>query len=171
MNKYELLLVLPGTLNEQESAARAAEIETLVKGFSQDVELHNLGKNRLAYPIKQIRYGYFYTVVFSSDTKQIVELQAKLSLLRDVLRAMVSHFNTNLTAAQKISYHTDASGVTTMIEREEDHAKQPVVAATQPTPLADVPERKKEKKEEVFSLEDINKKLDDIMGGDVAGGI
>lgn len=170
MNKYELLLVLPGTLNEQESAVRSAEVETLVKNYGQDVELHNLGKNRLAYPIKQIRYGYFYTMVFNSDSKPVVELQAKLSLARDLLRAMISHFNTNLTAAQKISYHTDASGVTTMIEREEAQAQQPVALGRQ-TPLADVPERKKEKKEEVFSLDAINKKLDDIMGGDVTGGI
>ncbi len=93
MKKYELLLVLPGTLDEMEAKTRSNEVIDLVKEFSQDVEIDEMGKNRLAYPIKHIRYGYFYTIVFSAETDGLKKLQDKLALQRDLLRSIISIFN------------------------------------------------------------------------------
>jgi ribosomal protein S6 len=79
MHKYELLLILPGTLDEREAEQKLNDVVTVVKEFSKHVEPSTLGKNRLAYPVKQIRYGYFYTIIFEAETKQVTALQAKLS--------------------------------------------------------------------------------------------
>ena len=119
MKKYELLLVLPGTLDEKEAGKQVQEIKEAVSAASQDVELNNLGKVRLAYPIKQIRYGYYYTLVFNAEPVAVKMIAEKLRLRADVLRSMISHFNTNLTAAKKIVYSTNEVGVTTMMEKEE----------------------------------------------------
>jgi small subunit ribosomal protein S6 len=153
MLKYELLLILPGTLDDTQVSDRSEEIAKIVKEVGSDVELHTMGKNRLAYPIKQIRYGYFSTITFSAEAKDVRILEEKLRLHREVLRFLISHFNTNLTAQQKIAYTTDASGITRMVEKAEE-----VV------PVA-------EKKAEKINIEEINKKLDDLMGGDVASGV
>ena len=102
MNKYELLLVLPGTLDEKEAGKLVEEIKTSVSANSQDVELNNLGKVRLAYPIKQIRYGYYYTLVFNAEPAAVKIISDKLRLRADVLRSMISHFNTNVTAATRL---------------------------------------------------------------------
>ena len=158
MSKYELLLVLPGTLDEKEVAQKAEEIVNVVKEFATDTELHTMGKNRLAFPIKQIRYGYFHTVTFSAEPNQVKALEDKLRLNRDVLRFMISHFRTNLTAQQKIAYTTDASGITRMVERENT----PVTVPGATPGLA--PAEKAEK----LDIEEINKKLDDLLGGDVS---
>src|SRR3989344_76540 len=153
MKKYELLLVLPGTLDEKEAEKQVQEIKASVSANSQDVELNNLGKVRLAYPIKQIRYGYYYTLVFNAEAADVKVISEKLRLRADVLRSMISHFNTNVTAAKKIVYSTNEVGVTTMMgkkgEREEPvkiMEKQPVVA-----PAAKV------------DLEAINEKLNEIL--------
>ena len=90
--KYELLLVLPGTLDENAAAVRCEEIVSLVKESASDVEMNVLGKSRLAYPVKQIRYGYFYTIVFSAETDGLKVIKTKLELMRDLLRAMLSVF-------------------------------------------------------------------------------
>lgn len=158
MNKYELLLILPGTLDEKQSENLAGEIVSLIKENGSDVELHTMGKNRLAYPIKQIRYGYFYTVTFSAEPEKARDLENKLRLHREVLRFLISHFNTNLTAQQKIAYTTDGTGITRMVEREE---------------LVSTPahEEKKTEKAEKLDIEEINKKLDDLMGGEVVTGV
>ena len=115
MKKYELLLVLPGTLDEKEAEKQVQEIKASVSANSQDVELNNLGKVRLAYPIKQIRYGYYYTLVFNAEPEAVKTISEKLRLRTDVLRSMISHFNTNVTAAKKIVYNTNEVGVTTMM--------------------------------------------------------
>jgi small subunit ribosomal protein S6 len=153
MLKYELLLILPGTLDDTQVSDRSEEIAKIVKEVGSDVELHTMGKNRLAYPIKQIRYGYFSTITFSAEAKDVRILEEKLRLHREVLRFLISHFNTNLTAQQKIAYTTDASGITRMVEKAEEAV-----------PVA-------EKKAEKINIEEINKKLDDLMGGDVASGV
>jgi len=152
MKKYELLLVLPGTLDEKEAEKQVQEIKASVSANSQDVELNNLGKVRLAYPIKQIRYGYYYTLVFNAEAADVKVISEKLRLRADVLRSMISHFNTNVTAAKKIVYSTNEVGVTTMMEKGEREEpvkimeKQPVVA-----PAAKV------------DLEAINEKLNEIL--------
>lgn len=152
MKKYELLLVLPGTLDDKEAETRAQEILAMVKENSTSNEFNVLGKNRLAYPVKQIRYGYFYTIVFEAETAQLKIVQEKLGLMRDLLRAEISIFNTNLTTTQKINYTTNSIGVTTMAPEE------PVV-------------KKEEVKDEDLSLKDINKKLDEILDGSIISGV
>lgn len=125
MKKYELLLVLPGTLDEKEVAKQVQEIKDSVSASSQDLELNNLGKVRLAYPIKQIRYGYYYTMVFNAEPAAVKVISDKLKLRADVLRSMISYFNINVTAAKKITYNTNEVGVTTMMEKESDSAMVP----------------------------------------------
>jgi ribosomal protein S6 len=124
MKKYELLLVLPGTLDEKEAEKKSQEIKDFVGIHSQDVELNNLGKVRLSYPIKQIRYGYYYTLIFNAESAMVKIISDKLKLRADVLRGMISHFNTNITAAKKIAYSTNEVGVTTMMEKESDREEK-----------------------------------------------
>lgn len=179
MKKYELLLVLPGTLDDKESESKANEILALVKENSTAAEIHLLGKNRLAYPIRQIRYGYFYTIVFDAEPNGLKTIQGKVTLLRDPLRTMISHFNTTLTAAQKIVYSTDEAGVTTMREKERFNV-MPTVAPLAPVAAVVFPElvavsapakSNAERKIDDLNIDEINKKLDDLMKGDVIPGV
>jgi len=116
MKKYELLVTLPGTLDDKEAEQHIQDILAMVKANGQEAELNNLGKIRLSYPIKQIRYGYYYTIVFQAEAAGIRAIEDKLRLRTDVLRGMITYFNTNLTAAKKIVYSTNEVGVTTMRE-------------------------------------------------------
>ncbi|KKW33895.1 MAG: 30S ribosomal protein S6 [Parcubacteria group bacterium GW2011_GWA2_53_21] len=161
MHTYELLFILPGTLDDKEVAARSEEVVSLVKEFGSDVELQPIGKNRLAYPIKQIRYGYFFIVVFKAPAPAVKKLEDRLALMRDLLRAMITHFNTGLTATQKIAYSTDSSGVTTMTEKSAEWSEQkaPLVAEAEAVAAAKSPDKE-------LNIEEISKKLDDLISGD-----
>lgn len=157
MKKYELLLVLPGTLDENEAVSRSNEVLSVVKEKDESAEITSLGKTRLAYPIKQIRYGYFYTVVFSAEVEVLKDLQTKIGLMRDLLRAMFTEYNEKFSASQKISYATNDTGVTTasIEEDEQDQTEDKVV----------------KKPEEKVSMQEIDKKLDEILSGDVIPGV
>lgn len=154
MRKYELLLTLPGTLDENEASARANEIVNMVKEYDANAELHALGKIRLAYPIKQIRYGYFYTIVLAAEPAQVNALQKKLEVNREVLRYMVSHYNTSLTTTQKIVYNTNEMGVATMREKAEP-----------------VKIERKISQGKALDLAEIDKKLDEILDNGIIGGV
>ncbi len=160
MKKYELLLVLPGTLDEKEAEKQVQEIKASVGANSQDLELNNLGKVRLAYPIKQIRYGYYYTLVFNAEADAVKVISDKLRLRADVLRSMISHFNTNVTAAKKIVYSTNEVGVTTMMEKEAGSVKEEKVRSEVPSaPAAKV------------DLKAIDEKLNEILDNNIIPGV
>lgn len=175
MQKYELLLILPGTLDDKEVEARSQEIVNIVKEHATGVTIETMGKNRLAYPIKQIRYGYYYAIAFQAEATEVKILERKLSLIRDVLRALISHFNVELSAAQKLAYTQPG---TIVIEKEE---KEPVVATGEvqqkvaafldDKAVEAVPESKVARKVDKLDLDQINKKLDDLMSGDVIPGV
>ena len=148
MKKYELLLALPGTLDEKEAKKRSEEVFGLVKEFDAEAVLTTLGKTRLAYPIKQIRYGYFYTIVFGVEPDALKNLQTKLGLARDLLRAVISEYNEKFTNSQKISYTTNTLGVTMVGEAAAEEIKSMVESETA-EPL----------KEEILDLRDAIEKF------------
>lgn len=156
MKKYELMVTLPGTLDEKEAEKRIQEVVQLVKEHAEGVELSTLGKNRLAYPIKQIRYGYFYIIPFSVETEQLRVLQQKLALSRELLRAQISYFKNELSPNQKAAYSTGSLGVTMMNDREntnEERVASPVF----------VPQNTPPKEEKKVDMDEIKKKLDQIL--------
>ena len=175
MNKYELLVVLPGTLDDKQTEARANEVLKMVKDVAPDAELVTIGKNRLAYPIKQIRYGYFYTVTFTAEPKNAKLLEEKLRLERDMLRFLLTHFNTHITAQQKIAYSTDTASVVPMVERS---AMSPDKIGVAVDGLLGEEEKDSKKAKSVnarpvekLDMQEITKKLDDLMSGDVIPGV
>jgi ribosomal protein S6 len=166
MQKYELLLILPGTLDEKEAEKKSQEIVEIVKQYGKDAALTVLGKNRLAYPVKQIRYGYFYTVVFEAEKEQVKPLQEKLVLMREVLRAMITHFKSELSANQKIAYSSEANGAVAMMEKtaameepEPVREEKPVMKAERPV-ASTAPEAVAPKEEKKMDMAEITKKLD-----------
>lgn len=171
MQKYELLLILPGTLDDKEVEARSQEIIGMVKEHAEDIAVESMGKNRLAYPIKQIRYGYYFAITFKAGAKEVKALENKLNLLRDVLRAIISHFNVQISAQQKLAY-TQPQTVEAKEVIEVEVASAPKTVVTMEEKAAQAPESKVAKKaDKQLDMDQINKKLDDLMAGDVISGV
>lgn len=172
MRKYELFLVLPGTLDENQAASRSKEVLEMVKEKDSKAELDDIGKNRLAYPIKQIRYGYFYTITFECEPQDMLALQNKLGLQRDLLRAIISLFNAKVDINKKLTYNSSEVGNNNnsavaeteeaVEEKEEEKVEKPVKK---------VEKTEKVKSTKKVNLEDINKKLDEILDEDITSGV
>ena len=165
MNKYELLLVLPGTFDEKEVENEANKVLVVVNEMSTNATANKLGKNRLAYPIKQIRYGYFYTVVFEAEADKIKVLKNKLDLDKNILRSVITRYNEKMANAQKIAYFS--------VENKEEQDEEAVEEKKVFEPVKKEEIVKEETKEEVkiddvkpMDLKDIDKKLDEILADD-----
>ncbi len=88
---YEMLCIFPGTVAETEISAQAEAVkETVVAAGAAEIALHDMGKTRLAYPIKHIRYGYFFIIRFALETEHMAELSRKLKLNTDLLRHVLT---------------------------------------------------------------------------------
>jgi len=169
MKKYELLVVLPGTLDEKEAEAKVGEVSSTVKEFGEVAETRSLGKSRLAYPIKQVRYGYFYLIIFSAESEKLGAIQDKLNLMRDLLRGIINKFSEKTSTTQKISYYGEY--VDRSVPAQGRGRPESVVEIAEPAKVEEASvEAPKEVVKQVPSapldLKDIDKKLDEILADD-----
>jgi len=166
MKKYELLLTLPGTLDDNEVEQEVQKAVEVIKEYSDNPKVKSLGKIRLAYPIKQIRYGYFYTVVFETDGEGTKAINKKLRLNKNLLRAILNSYNPKVDIKKNLVV---ASSTTTKAEIKEKVSLNDVIEEKKPAELKDSKEKEVKPAEEVTSsktkinLEDIDKKLDEIL--------
>lgn len=171
MQKYELLAIFPGTLTEDEVVVGAQSVKELMeKQGGMDIQVENLGKSRLAYPMKHIRYGYFRMYYFSAEPTAVQLLQVKLDLSHLMLRAIVRVYNPK-SEVKKISQIMSDIAISSAIE-EAREARKDTASTTHETiqtfsrfPKAEAP--MEEKITASVPLEDIDKKLDELLESDL----
>lgn len=90
MKHYEMLCVLPGTLSEDEIAPMVQGISQVLGNYhAQNMSLEDMGKSRLAYPIKLIRYGYFQLFRFDLESTYLEKMEKSVRLVGGFLRVIV----------------------------------------------------------------------------------
>lgn len=184
MQNYELLFILPGTLSDQETAPTVEKVKGIIeKNNGKEYSLEVMDKKRLAYPIKQIRYGYFYLAFFKAEPKDSEQMQKELRLMPELLRALAQKHDPKQTMrkidfgervepfygerVEPTDYNAPAPAVEPRLapQPEAGHpmAEAPTEQAAVQTPVS-APVKKAEKK---ISLDEIDKKLDEILDIDL----
>ncbi|OGH64345.1 MAG: 30S ribosomal protein S6 [Candidatus Magasanikbacteria bacterium RIFCSPHIGHO2_01_FULL_41_23] len=162
MPNYEILVVLPGTLTEAEAVPIGETVkETIGRLGVATVVLYDMGKSRLAYPIKHIRYGYFYIVQFSAEANQVQDIERKVRLINNILRLVLRVNNsTNSTLDISKLTLTPLANVVSLDETpgpvREMRREAPIKPKTE-TISAALP----------VSMEEIEEKLDQILEKDL----
>lgn len=79
MPRYELMYILSSAVSDDQVPQTNEQIAKFVADFGgTDVQVSDLGKKKLAYPIKRTRNGYYIVVDFTMPTEKINELDAKI---------------------------------------------------------------------------------------------
>jgi small subunit ribosomal protein S6 len=87
---YELMYILPGSLELEQVPAHKAAVAEMVKaaGATITVEL-DMERRRLAYKMGQESYGYYHVMQFDAEASAIKPLDAKIRLENAVMRFMI----------------------------------------------------------------------------------
>ena len=169
MKHYELLCVLPGTLAEDEITPVIKQVESIiVENGGKSITIEDRGKIRLAHPIKHIRYGYFQVVQFEGEPESIAKINAKLGLIAELLRALITIFNPELRAEKnKRLKEMDAQEIPAGTTKQEDKTEQKEVVTKKE--LKPKPKAKKKNSENATdapsneTMEKIEEKLDKVI--------
>lgn len=87
MQMYELVVVLPGNLTEDEATTKFTELGTaLTQHGAESLTSNTLGKHRLAYEVKSARFGWFAQLMFTMETTHAREVQLLLERHTGLLR-------------------------------------------------------------------------------------
>ena len=83
---YELMYVLPGSLELEQVPAAKAHVAAFLNGVSATVTSEfDMERRRLAYKIGQESYGYYHIVQFDAPAPAVRDLDTKLRLDNEVL--------------------------------------------------------------------------------------
>ena len=91
MNKYELVVVLNATIEDDERSAAMERVSGYITRFGGTVSnVDDWGKKKLAYEIRKESEGYFYFIKVDAVPEMAVELEKEMRLRNEtVLRYLI----------------------------------------------------------------------------------
>lgn len=145
--QYELLYIIPAKYTEAEVKSIMDKIKGIVENGQGVVsEMHNLGKRRLAYSVKHVRFGNYVLMRFSAEAAALAKINDTLRLTSEVLRHLITLANPHLKQ------------IPSFAEEEPRRAAEPEERAKPPAPAVPA---------EPVNVEELDKKLDAILNEDV----
>ena len=162
MPQYELMYLLGSQIADTEVPAVTAQILKFVEDFGgSNIQETQLGKKKLAYPIKKTRNGHYVVVTFSMDGQKVNDLDAKIrtqenSVIRYLLVNLDEHLKRtekDKVAQAKLSKRQlegQAAGITEVPVRKEK-------AQAAAEPLVEINQEDLDKKIEAALSEDLTK--------------
>lgn len=91
MAKYEIVLIVNGSLTEEQANAKADELAALIKS-EPEFMVKNWGLKDLAYQIKGQKTGYYYIYNFSTTDNKTIDEFRRLSLIdTSILRHFIKN--------------------------------------------------------------------------------
>ncbi len=161
-----MLCVLPGTLAENEVAPMVAQIQEQLKAQgAEETTILDLGKSRLAYPVKHIRYGYFELFTFNLESVKVQVLERNVRLLGGILRVSIQVHNPKQKAT--ITLASDPTALSAPPKEETPRSFRNEAKRETIVKEAVVEEKAVEKAESRLNLENIDAKLDEMLQKDI----
>ncbi len=87
MNKYELALVVNAKIDDEARTATVEKVKEYIARFGGTVtNIDEWGKKRLAYEVQKMREGFYYFILFESDSACPGELEQRVRIMDNVVR-------------------------------------------------------------------------------------
>jgi len=157
------MYILASSVSDDQVPGVASQIVKFVEDFGgSDIAETQLGKKKLAYPIKKTRNGFYGVIDFSMDGRKVNDLDAKIrtqdnTIIRYILVNMDEHL-------ERSAKDVVAQAKLSRMPQDQDEAK-PVAEKSESAPRA----KKKADKTLVTELnaEELDKKIDDALNEDI----
>ncbi|MDP2708831.1 MAG: 30S ribosomal protein S6 [bacterium] len=147
---YELLYLISNKFSEDEIKPIGERVNSIITDNEGKITLsEQLGKKRLAYPIKGFRYGYYNIVEFDMAGEALAKADRSLRLMNEVLRHQVI-----------------AKPVKTAEQVDRDRKIAEKIAARNVEEEKAAKEKVKEQDKDKVDLKDLDEKLDKILETD-----
>lgn len=93
MNKYESVVIVNPSVEEQAMKALIAKFSDLINSNGKVEKVEELGKKKLAYEIKKNSEGYYIVINFEANPELITELERVYRITDEVIKFIVVREN------------------------------------------------------------------------------
>ncbi|MFA5134236.1 MAG: 30S ribosomal protein S6 [Patescibacteria group bacterium] len=164
---YEILFIVSSKVDD-------AQLEGVVKGVREEVtklggqitKSESLGKQKLAYEIKHQQFGTYVLMEFDAEGGAYRKLNGSLRLKPEIIRHLIvrKRVKTASEVAKEQRIQEKAAERRAAEAREvEEQDRAAALPAEKKEPIAQRKAADRAKEEKKISLEDLDKKLDDIL--------
>ncbi|GFE67919.1 30S ribosomal protein S6 [Chroococcus sp. FPU101] len=127
---YEMMYILRPDLLEEQVNQQIERYQTfLQEQNAEEIQVKNLGKRRLAYPIKRHSEGFYVQMNYKCHGQQVAPIERAMRLSDEVIRYLTIKLDTDQPLVTAIS----DSGVS---EKSFPRESKPVAAVDTPFPAA-----------------------------------
>ena len=174
MNEYELLYIVPTQYADDEIAGVQKNVQAFIeKHGGKTVTEKNLGKIRLAYPIKKVSHGTYVLNYFDAEPTAITNLDRDLRLSDEVLRHTIltrpaGALEKTFEISSYVAPLSDEARAQRRDTRPVKRTSGQVAPSIEPTAdLAPAPSATSAQ-EANMTMEELDKKLDEILEDDLS---
>ena len=90
MNKYELVVVLNGNLEDDDRSAAMERVNGYITRFGGNVTgVDEWGKKRLAYEIQKMNEAFYYSVTFEAPLDAPAQIEENIRIMEQVIRFLI----------------------------------------------------------------------------------
>ncbi|MEK7211460.1 MAG: 30S ribosomal protein S6 [Patescibacteria group bacterium] len=162
MQKYELLYILPIKYTDEEIVGVVKNLTEEMRATGVNIlRAEQVGKLKLAYPIKHQRYGYYILASFEAEEETLKKLQNYFKMNLEIMRSAIYRADSKKVTAAVVALKEMGELRPDARPRYEERRAAPAhvpAHAPQPAPALDKPK---------MSMEELDKKLDEILEGDI----
>jgi len=155
--EYEITLLLPPVLKDKEISEITQKTKEWIKELEGTPLSEEITKRQLAYPINKYQQGFYLSLGFLLEPKNLPQLEEKLRLAENILRFLIVQ---RLTKKQPVSQTTKPST-----------SSKPKETKTAPQKSEEIKEEKtqtpKKPIQEKAQIEELDKKLEEILGEEI----
>jgi len=147
---YELVFIIPGSLPEDQHPQTIADIKAILeKHDGQITSSADLGRKKLAYPIKGLKHGFYQVWELDIMPFSLNKVEQEFRLNKNILRHLIIRKKVQ-TEAEKVK------------EQKRQAGKAKAELKAQSKAKAETGKKVENAKGKV-SLEDLDKKLDELL--------
>lgn len=90
MTNYEIMFIVKNTIDDEAVKKEADALQALITGDEgKIVEFKEMGKRKLAYPIKKELTGTYFVMTVEAKAETVTEFDRKARLNENVLRHLI----------------------------------------------------------------------------------
>lgn len=93
MNKYESIVIINPAVEEERVNELTTKFTDMINKDGKVEKAENLGKKKLAYPVKKNAEGYYVVLYFTANPSIIAELERNYRITDDVIKFMTINVN------------------------------------------------------------------------------
>ncbi len=155
MNHYELLYIIPLVMGEDRVEIIKNKVDKMLTALGAEVTMREeMGKRKLAYPIKQVRYGYYILLEFNLEPTKLKDLERDLRLSTDILRWQV--ISKQIKSAKQLVKEKALQEKLRHLAQTEQEEKTTLTPVVKETAVA-----------ESTRLDELDKKLEEILENEI----